>query len=255
MSVIASLIRREFAAWLHDPLHGICLLTLPATCAWIFLHSFEELAFPSFSVLSGRDPLVRFQIDAHVMQPYWATCAWISTLLIPLISSRAFAADYKSGFFLALRSMRVSPLEWLIGKWIGASLYLLILLSLLLPAISPAFFYSKPNIPLVFFSLLGLYCHFQVVLCVSFFFSSLSRGVLSALVASFGTLILLWSLHLISEPSMNSFDSSVYFFGLGNHLHNLLRGTPSLQDVLYYVGMVLIGIVMTLHVSREWEST
>lgn len=180
------------------------------------------------------------------LQVYFDFAPWVLILLIPAITMRSFSEEYKQGTYEILKSLPITTRSILMGKYLGV-------LTITLLAILPTFFYAIALNSLsavggidwgaTMGSYIGLFGLAAVYVAVGVFVSSATKHTLIALLASVLICIFLYKgFDWVASLSFfqNGYDYYIRQLGLSAHYQNLNKGSIVLQDVLYFITMILL---------------
>jgi gliding-associated putative ABC transporter substrate-binding component GldG len=180
------------------------------------------------------------------LQAYFDFAPWILILLIPAITMRSFSEEYKQGTYEILKSLPIATRSILFGKYLGV-------LSITLLAILPTFFYA-----IVLNSLstvggldwgatigayIGLFALAAVYVAVGVFVSSTTKHSIVALLASILISIFLYKgFDWLAALTIfqHGYEYAIRQLGLSLHYQNLNKGAIVLQDVLYFMTIILL---------------
>jgi gliding-associated putative ABC transporter substrate-binding component GldG len=180
------------------------------------------------------------------LQVYFDFAPWILILLIPAITMRSFSEEYKQGTYEILKSLPISTRSILIGKYLGV-------VSITALAILPTFFYA---IVLNYLSAIGgidwgatmgayigLIALAAVYVAVGVFMSTATKHTIIALLGSIVICIFLYKgFDWIADLQFfqNGYDFYIRQLGLATHFQNLNKGAISLEDILYFITIILL---------------
>src|SRR5947199_10877679 len=114
MSPIRTIARRELKALVDQPTAYILLVVFTAVNGFL---TFRQLEL--YNVASLR-PMLDF-------------LPWLLLFLVPAVTMRALAEDARAGTLEVVLAQPVTELELVVGKYVGAVLFLVIALGLTLP--------------------------------------------------------------------------------------------------------------------------
>jgi gliding-associated putative ABC transporter substrate-binding component GldG len=180
------------------------------------------------------------------LQVYFDFAPWILILLIPAITMRSFSEEYKQGTYEILKSLPISTKSILIGKYLGV-------VSITILAILPTFFYA---IVLNYLSAIGgidwgatmgayigLIALAAVYVAVGVFMSTATKHTIIALLGSIVICIFLYKgFDWIADLQFfqNGYDFYIRQLGLATYFQNLNKGAISLEDILYFITIILL---------------
>ncbi len=171
--------------------------------------------------------------------------------LVPTVTMRSFADEYKQGTFELLKTLPLTPSQIVWGKFFGAAI---IVITALLPTIVYAFSIQQLSsvggidIGGTLGSYIGLLLISTVFVAVGLCASSFTNNtVLAFIVGAFVCFILYSGFDAISKlPVLKSgWDYWVEMLGLNFHYKNVSRGVIDTRDVIYFIGVLFLFLLIT----------
>jgi ABC-2 type transport system permease protein len=185
------------------------------------------------------------------MDTFFIMAPWVFLFLVPAITMRLFAEEYKSGTLELLLTRPLTSLQVVLAKYLAAvSLVLLSLLPSLISFISVYLLGNPPgNLDSggTWGSLIGLFFLATVYAAIGLFCSSLTDnqiiGFLIALVLSFFVYIGFESISsLFSDPST---EDLIRLLGINEHYKSMSRGVLDSRDMVYFLGLITLFLLGT----------
>ena len=176
---------------------------------------------------------------------------WILLFLVPTITMRSFADEYKSGTFELLKTLPLSPFQIVGGKFLGA---LIIVMAALLPTIIYAISIQQLSITggidigATVGSYLGLILLGSVFTAVGICASSFTNNTVVAFIAgAFVCFILYNGFDAISKiPVFSSgLDYYLEMLGINFHYRSISRGIIDSRDLIYFAGIIGLFLSVT----------
>ena len=175
----------------------------------------------------------------------------ILLFLVPTITMRSFADEYKQGTFETLKTLPLTPAQIVWGKFFGAAF---IVITALLPTIIYAVSLQQLSsiggidIGATIGSYFGLILIAAVYVAVGLCFSSFTNNtVIAFIVAAFVCFILYNGFDAISKlPVFKSgMDYYIEMLGLNFHYRSVSRGVIDTRDVIYFMGVIFLFLLIT----------
>ena len=171
--------------------------------------------------------------------------------LVPTVTMRSFADEYKQGTFELLKTLPLTPSQIVWGKFFGAAM---IVITALLPtivyAISMQQLSSTGGIDVggTIGSYIGLILISTVFVSVGLCFSSFTNNTVVAFITgAFVCFILYSGFDAISKlPVFKSgWDYYIEMLGLNFHYKSISRGVIDTRDVIYFTGVIFLFLLIT----------
>lgn len=213
------------------------------------------IAIIVFLLVNG---LVLFVFDDNVFDFGYATlnrffqlAPWILLLLIPAITMRSFAEEFKTGTYEILQTRPLSRWQIVGGKYFGSLVVVFIaLLPTIIYIISIQRLSSNEGLDMgaTIGSYIGLFFLAAVFTAISICCSSFTNNAVVAFITSLiGCALLYYGFSAISKlPALsNGPDYYVEMLGIDFHYRSISRGLIDSRDIIYFLSMVLLFFAIT----------
>lgn len=243
-----SIFKKEINSFFSSIVGYVAVLVFLAACG-LFLW-----VLPDYSILDyGYATLDKF-FDIAPM---------LLLLLIPAITMRSFADEFRAGTIEWLSTKPLTDLDIILGKYF-ASLTLVVFA--LLPTVVYIYTISNLSVPNthldtggIMGSYIGLFFLAAGFTAVGTFCSSLtSNQVVSFLFALVGCFIFYSGFQAVSNiPALaGGPDYYLNMLGMSFHYTSISRGVVDSRDVIYFLSLVALFIVLTRFSinSRTWDT-
>lgn len=187
---------------------------------------------------------------------------WIFMFLIPALTMRSFADEFKTGTIELLSTLPLKETQIILGKF-WASIILMIFS--ILPTLLYVFTISRLSIISgnldtggIFGSYVGLFFLSAAFTAIGIFCSAITNNqVVAFLLAVFVNFILYVGFDLLSKMDMfsNGADFIISQFGMQFHYQSISRGLLDTRDIIYFISLVILFILATAFVlkKRKWN--
>jgi ABC-2 type transport system permease protein len=169
---------------------------------------------------------------------------FLMLLVAPAITMRVFSDERRNRTLSLLLSAPVSMTDIVLGKFLGVTLFFLLLLALL--AAMPLALYAGTTLDAgkLAAGLLGLALLLAAIAAIGVFMSSLTEQPVVAAISTLGLLMMLW----IIDWSGEGMTDLLPYLSLKTHFESFLKGLFSTTDVAYY--LLLIATFLILGIRR-----
>jgi ABC-2 type transport system permease protein len=185
------------------------------------------------------------------MDTFFMMAPWVFLFLVPAITMRMFAEEYKSGTIELLLTRPLTEMQVILAKYLAS--VSLVLISLLPALISFFSVYILGNPPGnldtggTWGAFIGLFFLASVYAAAGLFCSSLTDnqiiGFLIALAVSFFIYIGFESIStLFGTPEM---EQLIRYFGINEHYKSMSRGVIDSRDLIYFLGVIALFVLGT----------
>ena len=213
-----------------------------ALVVFLLLNGLFLFVFPDTSILD---------FGYATLQSFFNLAPWILLFLVPTITMRSLADEFKAGTFELLKTLPLTPAQIVLGKFYGT---LLIVVTALLPTIIYAFTVQKLSVTggidmgATIGSYMGLIFLAAVFTSIGICTSSFTNNTVVAFITgSFLCFLLYNGFDAISKlPVFNAgMDYYIEMLGINFHYKSISRGVVDSRDIIYFIGMILLFINLT----------
>jgi ABC-2 type transport system permease protein len=180
----------------------------------------------------------------------------VLTLFVPPLTMRLLAEELRSGTVEMLMTAPVTDIEVVLGKFLGALLFYLVLLVPTLGYLVILRIHSHLDYGPILAGYLGLVLIGGLYISVGTFFSALSRYQIVAAVASI--VVLFVFAYIIGQASLEasgSFRSLLQLLSVEGHYRDFARGVFDTSHLIYFISGIVFFLFLTVKVveSRKWR--
>ena len=182
---------------------------------------------------------------------FFQLAPWILLLLIPAITMRSFADEFKGGTFEILQTRPLTRWQIVGGKYMGS---LIVVLIALLPTI--IYFFSiqalSSNAGIDTGATMGSYIGLvflaavftAIGICVSSF---TSNAVVAFIVSLIACVLLYYGFNAISQLAglEGGADYYIELLGIDFHYISISRGVIDTRDMIYFLSMIFLFLAIT----------
>lgn len=219
------------------------------------------IAIVVFLLING---LVLFVFKNNILENGYATlddffslAPWILIFLIPAITMRSLADEYRGGTFEVLRTRPLTAWQIVSGKFWGAFLVALIAL---MPTL---IYYVTVNSLAVTTGIdagaaagayLGLAFLTAVFTSIGIYISSITSNAVVAFISTALALALLYyGFTAISQLAFfqSGADYFIELLGIESHYRSISRGVLDTRDLIYFISLTLFFLLLTQQTLRK----
>jgi ABC-2 type transport system permease protein len=214
------------------------------------------MAVAVFLIAAG---LVLFVFEDNILdfgyaslERFFLLAPWLLLLLIPAITMRSFAEEFRTGTYELLATQPITKAQLVAGKYVGALLVVIV-------ALFPTLVYAVAVESLaagqgldkgaVLGSYLGLVLLSSVFTMIGVYCSSLTANtVVAFLLALIACALLYYGFTAISRLPVLSggADYWIEWLGIDQHYQSISRGLIDSRDVIYFITMILLFFSLTI---------
>ena len=214
------------------------------------------MAVAVFLIAAG---LVLFVFEDNILDFGYASldrffllAPWLLLLLIPAITMRSFAEEFRTGTYELLATQPITKAQLVAGKYVGALLVVIVaLLPTLVYAVAVESLATGQGLDIgaVLGSYLGLVLLSSVFTMIGVYCSSLTANtVVAFLLALVACALLYYGFAATSRLPVFSggADYWIEWLGIDQHYQSISRGLIDSRDLIYFISMVLLFFILTI---------
>ena len=170
----------------------------------------------------------------------------ILLFVTPFITMRLFSEEYRSGTIKLLFSAPVSISQLVLGKYLGALMFLFCILAMISLMPLSLLFGTPLDTGLLLSGLLGLTMLVMALVAIGLFVSSLTQQPAVAAIGTFGISFIFWLIHIAANTDNETLAGIFTYLSLLKHYDNLLSGIFNSVDIVYYLLVSITFIVLSI---------
>lgn len=192
-----------------------------------------------------------FDFGYATLDRFFQLAPWILLLLIPAITMRSFAEEFKTGTFEILQTRPISRWQIVQGKYLGCLVVVLVaLLPTLVYILSVQRLSSGEGMDLgaTAGAYLGLFFLAAVFTAIGVCCSSFTNNaVIAFITALIGCALLYYGFNAVSKlPALNNgADYYVEMAGIDFHYRSISRGLIDARDIVYFLSVIFLLLIIT----------
>lgn len=238
MTHAPTIARRELASYFHSPIAYVAMAAFLAAAGYAFMEDFQP----------GRPAVMRALFDWMV---------WVLIVIIPVLSMGLLAQEWATGTIETMMTAPIAETDIVLGKFLGAFSFLLVLLSPTLLYVVMLTIYGPPDYGPILSGYLGLILVGALFLAVGLFCSSLTRSQVVAAVAAVAILaaitIIPWLLS--GRATLGAFWRGVADRAVMSRYVAFSKGIIDPGNLVFFIAATAVFLFVTVKVveSRRWR--
>ena len=234
MNGIRVIARRELGSYFATPL------------AYVFILIFLVLA-GVFTFYLGNF----YERDQADLGPFFNFHPWLYLFLVPAISMRLWSEERKSGSIELLLTLPITRLEAVLGKFIAAWLFAGLALLLTFPLWLTVNYLGQPDNGVIFASYIGSWLMAGGFLAIGSSMSAISKSQVIAFILTAAVSLLLdlagfpLVLYVFKGWLPMLVVDTVASLSFMSHFGAIAKGVLGLQDLLYFVSVIMVWLLAT----------
>jgi gliding-associated putative ABC transporter substrate-binding component GldG/gliding motility-associated ABC transporter permease protein GldF len=213
-----------------------------AIVAFLLMNGLLLFVFPDTDILAN---------GYATLEKFFELAPWILLLLIPAITMRSLADEFRTGTYEILQTLPLSRARLVAGKYLACLIVVLIaLLPTLLYFLCIQQLSGQGGIDTggTIGSYIGLVCLAAVFTAIGIWCSSITANAVVAFIASaFACFILYSGFGAISALPVFAagLDYYIGMLGIDFHYRSISRGVIDIRDILYFASFIVLFLYLT----------
>jgi len=177
---------------------------------------------------------------------------------VPGITMRLLADEQRMGTIELLLTAPLKDWELVVGKWLGAFLFNLVIIAVtwIYPFILNSL--TDPGIDqgVVLSNYMGLVMMLGAMLAIGVFFSALISNQFAAFFVTLGVLLVLWIISVPVQVAGGPVAAVLQYLDMSEHFYtSLYRGVLDTTDFLYFASLIAVFLFLGARVveARRWR--
>jgi len=247
MKNIWTIAKREYDNYFNGPLAYVVMLAilLPISIYFSLI-----LFYNSQQAFTGGAP-------APDMSPINGLFAFLMIFLSPALTMRLLSDEARMGTLELLLTAPVRDAELVIGKWLGAMLFILTLLGITLvyPLVLNNFVDPGIDWMVVLASYIGLILLCATMLALGVGISAIFTNQFAAFFVTLGLIFFLYFMIGLPAGLLPQSGEVFNYLSINNHFDQMNSGTLTLGGIVYYLSLISFGLFTgtTAIEIRRWR--
>jgi ABC-2 type transport system permease protein len=192
-----------------------------------------------------------------ISRGFLSTMSVIMLFIMPMLTMGLFSEEKKRGTIELLLTAPLTDLEVVLGKFLAAGLFFVILLATTWIPMAVLYLYSTPASGPILTAYLGLLLYGLAIIAIGLFISTLTENQIIAAVLSFGATMVLWLVDVIANNAESATSKGVLtYLSILSHLDDFMKGVLSTSHIIFYLSLMLVGLFLTYRSidSLRWRA-
>jgi len=232
--------RREISSYFYSPIAYVAMFLFLVAAGYLFWRDF----------VPGQPAGMRNIFDWMV---------WVLVFIIPVLSMGLLSQEWSTGTIEPLMTAPIDETDVVIGKFLGAFGFFVVLMVPTLLYVVLLKLYSQAELGPIFSGYLGILLVGALFVAVGLFCSSLTRSQVIAAVTAVAILFLItivpWEMLRVEGSTLGGAWRTVADQGVFNRYADFSRGVINLAHIVFFVAVTSVFLFLTVKVleSRRWK--
>ena len=249
MKNIFAIAERDLKAYFTSPIAYVVLTIFIFVAGFFFYLTADGMVRNASiramqSAQTGQPP-EPIDMPGEIMRNFFGVMVSILLFIMPLITMALFSEEKKRGTIELLLTAPVTDMQVVLGKFLAASLFYVVLLASTLVEVAVLFIYSKPAVGPILTGYLGVLLYGLAFVAIGMFISTLTENQIIASILTFAVILMLWVINALSRNVGPTLSAILTYLSVFEHLDDFLNGVISTSHIIFYVSLTLIGLFLT----------
>lgn len=203
--------------------------------------------------LGGGAPAM--DVPALVERNFFGIVSTIILFMVPMITMATFADERRRATIELLLTSPLTHFELILGKFLAAMGFFVVMLLPTLVYHAFLYFYSSPKMALgpVLSGYLGLLLLGAALISLGIFISTLTESQMVAASVTFGLLLILWVIDLSAQAAGPLVQEILGYVSILNHFDDFSKGVVDSSSLVVYLSFVFLGLFLTYRSIESWR--
>src|SRR5437870_651618 len=248
MRNILTIIERELRAYFSSPIAYV-VLTIFVFLSGLFFRSIlgQVMQMALISQMQAQQLGPRpMDMPGMISRGFLSTMSVIMLFIMPMLTMGLFSEEKKRGTIELLLTSPLTDLQVVLGKFLAAATFFIILLVSTWIPMAALYLYSRPASGPILTAYLGLLLYGLAIVAIGLFISTLTENQIIAAVLSFGTIMVLWLIDVLANNAESANSKAVLsYLSILSHLDDFMKGVLSTSHIIFYMSLMLVALFLT----------
>ncbi|GIW41196.1 MAG: gliding motility-associated ABC transporter permease subunit GldF [Candidatus Binatia bacterium] len=244
---------KELRSYFVSPIAYVVLTGFLLLGGWFFFNLLARFQFLLSIYEAMRNPMAqaRLNLNEFVVAPLLHNLSVVLVIIVPMITMRSFAEEKRSGTYELLMTSPLSVTEIVLGKFLGAFVFVFLMIGL--TGIYPLLLalYGNPEVGVMLAGYLGLLLLATAFVTVGLLTSSFTDNQIVAAVSCLVALLLLYVISWPADTAGGTIGALLRYLSLTEHFGEMVKGVIDTRDLAYFVTVIAAALFLT---QRSVES-
>jgi len=214
--------------------------------------------------LSQQQPqmLERLNFNDGILTPMFSTGVWMYLFFVPFLTMRSFAEEKSQNTFELLMTSPITSWQMVLGKFLGTSTMVVIMsvIPLAFPTILHFYGVSSGAGSAVEWRPVMSAVGFAAIMGISFvgvgmLMSAIAESQIVAALLTFALLLMGYVMPLIANRLEGDWETVMDYVSPITHATRGLQGRVLLEDLVYFISLIIVTLVVTQRVveAHRWR--
>lgn len=212
---------------------------------YTILSFFMQYTFQMSQQAAYYGTKMNINVNEMMIRQLFGNMAIIAVFMIPMITMRLIAEEKKTGTLELLMTSPITPLQWILGKYLAGFVLYGAMISFAFIPIFLLFLFGNPEFWPIITGYVGLLLLGGAFLSLGLLISSFTENQIISAAVSFFIFLLLWVIDWIADSLGYMWGSVVKYLSIVGHFDDFSKGVVDTNSIIFFLSFIIFGIFLT----------
>ncbi|MCB0162870.1 MAG: ABC transporter permease subunit [Anaerolineae bacterium] len=194
-----------------------------------------------------------FNVVAHhrdTLSPVFETAGITLIFFIPILMNHLLVREFQRGTLELLMTSPVSMWEIVLGKFLAAFLFLVVMVAPTVAYLFILIYYGQPDLPVALVGYLGLFLFGGLLISLVVLSSAMCTSQLTAVILSITLAAFFWLIGRLGPVFSGKVGAILTYLSSQHHFLDFVVGVLTLSNLTYFISMTIGVLYLTTHVLK-----
>jgi ABC-2 type transport system permease protein len=252
---VLTIAKKDFKAYFNSPIAYIVMAVFSFIMGYMFfsilsIFIMQNMQFEQFRM--GRGP----NLTDNLIRPIWGNMNVVLLFIVPFITMRLFAEERKNNTIELLFTSPVKLSEIILGKYLSAFMFVVLLVALTIPYPFTLYMAAKPDWGVISMCYLGTLLMIGVYIAVGALCSSVTENQIIAGALTFGAILFFWIIKWASYSAGQPLSEILSYLSVIDHFEDFSRGVFNTKDFVFFISSIITWLFLSYKTleSYTWRA-
>jgi ABC-2 type transport system permease protein len=256
MKNVLAILQKELRSYFVSPIAYVVMTVFLIICGYFFYTIVSVFVERSMMMMMQSQqfggPPPAMDVPSLVSRNFFGVVSTVVLFMLPMITMASFADEKRRGTMELLMTSPITHIQVIVGKFLAAIAFFLIMLTPTLLYHIFVYAYSSPKMTFgpILSGYLGLLLLGGAIISLGIFISTLTENQIIAAAITFGAVLILWVIDLSARSGGTVVKEIVSYLSILNHFEDFSKGVIDTSSLVVYGSFIFLGLFRT-HRSIE----
>lgn len=188
--------------------------------------------------------------ERATLAPVFETAGVSLIFFIPILMSHLLVREFQRGTLELLMTSPVAMWEIVLGKFLAAFLFLMVILAPTVAYLFILIYYGQPDLPVIWVGYLGLLLFGGLVISLVVLSSAICTSQLTAIILSITLAAFFWLIGRLDSVINGEVGTILAYLSSQHHFLDFVVGIITLSNITYFITMIVGVLYLTIHILK-----